>query len=118
MKKILLLWLFSGSLDCFCQNGVGGDVKWSGTLKMSTGIIVYSDSDRILTPKPDTISAMIQVSANRPMRVTYGIPGYVVLMLGADPAYLNRNKQPLDSELIVWRWVKYVEQKRKRRAKQ
>lgn len=86
MKKLILLWLFSGSLDCFCQT--------SGTLVNS----VYREPD--LTP--DTIRATLIVYYDRGPAILHTNPGYVVRKYGDEDVYLDDKKRIVKSPMEVF----------------
>ncbi len=103
MKKLLLLWLFSGSLHGFSQV--------LNAIATRDGNYAYN--------KSDTIRAKLHVSSNKQRRLCYTLDGFVVFVMDENPVYLDDKLLPLKSNIIVWQYIKCEEEpKRKRRAKQ
>jgi hypothetical protein len=104
MKKLLLIWLFSCSLDGFSQ--------------ILNAIANRDGKMEVL--KPDTVRAKLHVSSNKSHRMCYILDGYVVLMaddIAANPVYLDDKRLPIPPNIIVWQYIK-CEEPKKRRAKQ
>ncbi len=124
LATLLLLFLFFAScgpskyLECPKYVGIAIDTiptdsTWD--MRMNKVGVVYrqirhADAFKIIIAQPDTISAMLQVSNNRPMRVCYAIPGYVVQYVDG-VVYLDRKKKRLDPRLTVWRYI--IDEKRR-----
>lgn len=97
MKRLLLLWLFSGSLDCFCQ------VAYDYNKGLSTGWASHYSIDSVVG-FTDTVRAMLHVSFNRPRHICYNLLGYVVLSSESDPVYLDDKHIKLSPDIIVWQY--------------
>lgn len=83
MKKLLLLWLFSCSLDCFCQ-----DVVHS----------IYTPPD----DKPDTVRVTLIVYYDSGPAILHTKPGFVVKQYGKDDIYMDDKKKVIKAPLEVF----------------
>jgi len=90
MKKLLLLWLFSGSFDCFCQNNPAPliDLKAQGW---------------IIDKTPDTIRVTLIVYQDKgSMNILHTKPGFVIRQYGKEDIFLDKNKVIIKSPLEVF----------------
>lgn len=89
MKKLLLLWFFSGSLDSFSQ--------------VPDTIPPYCNTAGVtlITYRPDTVRAYILVTMCRKCAAE-AIPGYVVIEQGKRPVYLDCQKRALKWPMVGW----------------
>jgi hypothetical protein len=90
MKKLFLIWIFSGSLDSFSQT----DTTWT-----------------IRKIKPDTLRAIILVTTS-PNGIAHARMGYVVIADGRKPVYLTCDKKALKLPQVGWGWVEAKEGRR------
>jgi len=124
MKHILLFFLFSGSLDSFCQVRSVQDLvedfkkgkSFAATLGSDTskktmflvgGKLIYHSNEHTseLNIAPDTMRAIILVtlSAERfNLSNAHARVGYVVLQAGKEPMYLDCRKTPLKLPQVGW----------------
>lgn len=86
MKRLLLFFIFSGSLDCFCQT--------TNTLRRS----VFIEPDL----SPDTLRATLIVYYDSGPAILHTKPGYVVRQWGEDEVYLDDKKRIVKSPLEVF----------------
>jgi len=94
MKKLLLLWLFSGSLDCFCQT----------TSASKYPIIATTDSVIRLMPmrtNPDTLRATLIVYYDNGPAILHTKPGFVVRWWTGEELYLDDKKKVIKAPLEV-----------------
>lgn len=109
MKKLFLIWLFSGSLDSFSQ-----DTK---TLeyppKPIDGRMIYlhsigqpcSCSQCEAKNKPDTIRAILLVTLGyRQQGIAHARMGFVVISDGKRPVYLDCQKKALKLPMVGWNY--------------
>lgn len=101
MKKLLLFFIFSGSLDCFCQT--------TGTMRSliigPDTLIQGSDgtfSIKRYEVKSDTIRATLIVYYDSGLAILHTKPGYVVRKLGEEEVYLDDKKRVVKSPLEVF----------------
>lgn len=88
MKKLLLIWIFSGSLDGLCQD----------TLMKAPDGIHYIKS---AVPKPDTLRCTLFVYYDRGPAIVHTKPGFVVMQDYKDNIYLDDRKKVIKSPLEV-----------------
>jgi len=110
MKKLLLLWIFSGSLDSLSQ--VPDLLKSEYTLEVKpvTGEAIPIDRGVV---KPDTLRAIVLVTLF-PNGIAHSRMGFVVLQNGRKPVYLSCDKKPLKLPQVGWGY-ELVEPNRERR---
>jgi hypothetical protein len=104
MKKIFILWLFSGSLDCFCQ-----DLKiWPPDTKFHQDTIVWPSAKPVTDivqwsdpPKPDTVLADLLITRCR-MCMAHNYEGFIVFDGWKVAAYLDKKRRPFKTSLRVW----------------
>lgn len=102
MKKLLLLGLFSGSLDSFSQDKAEKLYLWpDGKLSVLNPSL----------PKPDTLRAIILVTTT-PNGVAHARMGFVVIAEGRKPVYLTCDKKALKLPQVGWGWVEAGEGRR------
>lgn len=111
MKKLLLLFLFSGSLDGFSQVNADSLLKKVDDLiarckKMGAEMDEYEKNnlgDIGGVVKPDTLRAIVLVTLfqNGPAHARMG---YVVIQDGRKPVYLDCNKKALKLPQVGWGW--------------
>lgn len=105
MKRLFLIWIFSGSLDSFSQDKI--DTIHIGGLKLifrndtlfnqfATGSI----SEKDLT-KPDTLRAICLVTLF-PNGIAHARMGFVVIEQGKRPVYLDCRKKALKIPQVGW----------------
>lgn len=85
MKKLLLFFIFSGSLDCFCQT--------TGTIRP-----LFIEPDLI----PDTLRATLIVYYDSGPAILHTKQGYVVRRWGEDEVYLDEKRRVVKSPLEVF----------------
>lgn len=96
MKKLLLFFLFSGSLDSFCQEKI--DTIHLGRLKL----IFRNDTlyNQFVTPtNPDTLRATLIVYFDNGPAILHTKPGFVVM--GKD-IYLDDKKRVVKAPWVVY----------------
>jgi hypothetical protein len=98
MKKLLLFWIFSGSLDSFSQDTL---------LQAPDGTHFIKHYQ----PKTDTLRAIILVTTY-PNGVAHSRMGYVVIADGRKPVYLTCDKKALKLPYVGWGWVEAGEGRR------
>lgn len=86
MKKLLLLWLFSGSLDGFTQ-----ELK---PYPITPGMMI------IPSRKPDTLRATLIVYYDNGPAILHTKPGFVVL--GKETVYLDDRKRVIKAPWQVF----------------
>lgn len=116
MKKLLLLSLFSGSLDGFSQVKAvtlpgQGDVFQQAELKATMNAICYHNtltcrcgSGEVTSRgvvKPDTLRAIVLVTLF-PNGVAHSRMGFVVIQDGKRPVYLDCRKKALKMPQVGW----------------
>jgi len=99
MKKLLLIWIFSGSLDSFSQ-----------VPDTTVPLREYNWTIRE-APKPDTLRAVILVTTS-PNGIAHSRMGYVVITDGRKPVYLTCDKKALKLPQVGWGWVEAGEGRR------
>lgn len=97
MKHLLLIWLFSGSLDSFSQDKpeklyLWPDGKWS-----------VLDPGPPLKTTPDTLRAIVLVTLS-PNGIAHSRMGFVVISEGKRPVYLDCRKRALKLPQVGWDW--------------
>jgi hypothetical protein len=98
MKRLLLIWIFSGSLDSFSQDTLLQAPDGTHFIKR-------------YQPKPDTLRAIILVTTS-PNGIAHSRMGYVVLQDGHKPVYLTCDKKALKLPQVGWAWVEAWEGRR------
>lgn len=104
LKRLLLIWIFSGSLDSFSQE--------TKTLeyppKPVDGRVYLHDiggpckcSQCLAKMKPDTIRAIILVTLS-PNGIAHARMGYVVIAEGKEVVYLDCRKRALKMPQVGW----------------
>jgi len=108
MKKLLLLWLFSGSLDCFCQDTIklinGGYLikKNLYTIEKDSAVIIDPAIRRFVSiPQSDTIRATLIVYYDNGPAILHTKPGFVVRQLNGSELYLDDKKKVIKAPLEV-----------------
>lgn len=114
-KKLLLFWLFSGSLDSFSQvnsdtllNKV--DALIARCKKMCAEMDAYEKNNPWLTgeainpQKPDTLRAILLVTL-RENGPAVARMGFVVISEGKRPVYLDCRKKALKLPMVGWGYV-------------
>lgn len=100
MKKLLLIILFSGSLDSFSQ-----DTK---TLEYPPKPVVIERYKIVQVPlesKPDTLRAILLVTLGyRQQGIAHARMGFVVIEQGKAPVYLDCQKRALKLPMVGWDW--------------
>lgn len=90
LKRLILLLLFSGSLDGFSQ-------------------------DTVIRRTPDTLRAELLLTyTTRRWGVAHARDGYVVRK-GNEIEYLDNNHKPFPPCVTVWGWVKWEDSVKRRR---
>lgn len=85
MKKLFLLWIFSGSLDSFSQPS-----------RAYTGYAVPAAHTKI-----DTVRASLLITSGH-MQIAHCYEGYVVTNWTDMVAYLDDKKRPFKAPVRVW----------------
>lgn len=93
LKKLFLIWIFSGSLDSFSQDST----KQSKNIWVSNLKVEIMD----LYPKPDTLRAIILVTLS-PNGIAHARMGYVVIAEGKEVEYLDCRKKALKLPQVGW----------------
>lgn len=120
LRKLLLLWFFSGSLDSFSQSVDTTqplrqfDVsKWGGAVtsasqgdKIITGTVEW----RLPVSTPDTLRAICLVTLF-PNGIAHSRMGFVVIEQGKRPVYLDCNKKALKLPQAGWGYEVITQQK-------
>lgn len=98
LKRLILLFLFSGSLDSFSQDKI--DTVYFGR----TGLIFRNDTliNQFVTPAtPDTLRAICLVTLF-PNGIAHARMGYVVIAEGKEVVYLDCRKNALKLPQVGW----------------
>jgi hypothetical protein len=95
-KKLLLFFLFSGSLDSFSQDDKAGIYLHEIGLKCEC-------SECMDVVKPDTLRAIVLVTLS-PNGIAHSRMGFVVISDGKRPVYLDCNKKALKLPMVGWGW--------------
>lgn len=97
LKRLLLLFLFSGSLDSFSQTDSGFKIE------TTDGVFHMTSDGRIIrpAPKPDTLRAICLVTLF-PNGIAHARMGYVVIAEGKEVAYLDCRKNALKLPQVGW----------------
>lgn len=106
MKHLILIFLFSGSLDSFSQQLPGELPKSEYTLevKPATGYLV--ECCKMIT-KPDTLRATLIVYFDRGPAILHTKPGFVVRQFGKDEVYLDDRKRVIKGlEVLTYKLKK------------
>lgn len=92
MKHLLLVFLFSGSLDGFSQDTLylWPDGKYS----------ILNPGSPLSTP--DTLRATLIIYYDRGPAILHTKPGFVVLRGGKEDVYLDDRKKEIKAPLEVW----------------
>jgi hypothetical protein len=103
MKKLLLIWFFSGSLDGHSQ---ARTLEYPGKL-MEARIYKRPDFriDTVFHRTPDTLRAIILVTLSQ-NGTAHARMGYVVIEQGKRPVYLDCRKRALKLPQVGWGWEK------------
>lgn len=98
LKRLFLLWLFSGSLDSFSQ--AEETINTSGTPTYSRGAAWKQPST------PDTIHAELLVTyTTRRWGVAHARDGYVVRKDGKVIRFLDDRKRRFPPNTRLWGWI-------------
>lgn len=110
MKKLLLLFFFSGSLDSFSQVKIDtvhiGGLKLifrNDTLYNQIAPVEVRDALNQGSPKPDTLRAIILVTLT-PNGIAHARMGFVVIAEGKEVKYLDCRKNALKLPQVGWRY--------------
>lgn len=97
MKKLLLIWIFSGSLDSFSQE--------AKTLEYPTKPIIIDRYNfvPVAPPTPDTLRAILLVTL-RENGPAVARMGFVVISEGKRPVYLDCQKKALKLPQVGWNY--------------
>lgn len=100
LKKLLLLFLFSGSLDGFSQS-----VDTTQPIRQYYAGWYKRADFRIDTVRktPDTLRAIILVTLS-PNGIAHARMGYVVIAEGKEVVYLDCRKRALKLPMVGWGW--------------
>jgi hypothetical protein len=98
MKHLLLIILFSGSLDSFSQDKTEKLYLWPDG-KYS----VLDPGPALPPPTPDTLRAIILVTLS-PNGIAHSRMGFVVISEGKRPVYLDCRKKALKLPAAGWGW--------------
>jgi hypothetical protein len=107
MKRLLLLWLFSGSLDGFSQADTGKiDLKaqgWKVTSASDGPHLLSSRTVTWLTPvaTTDTLRATLIVYYDSGPAILHTKPGFVVRQFAKEEIYLDDKKKVIKAPLEV-----------------
>lgn len=117
LKRLFLLWIFSGSLDGFSQVSIT-TLPGDGSVIMNRPCshnLPNCKCMKIDVITPDTLHAELLITTTtRRWGVAHARDGYVVRK-GNEVTYLDNNHKPFPMCVTVWGWVKWEERKRRRR---
>ena len=103
MKKLLLIWIFSGSLDGMCQDVHPINRVIEPIDKGFARTPVYWP-DTLVT-KQDTLRATLLVTYNGAnMSIAHTKPGYVVRIGSHDKEFLDDRKKQIKAPVEVWKY--------------
>lgn len=94
LKRLLLIWIFSGSLDSFSQVAPEPLYLWPDG-KLS----VLNQNLHVI--KPDTLRAELLVTLS-PNGIAHSRMGYVVIAEGKEVLYLDCRKKALKMPQVGW----------------
>jgi hypothetical protein len=95
MKRLLLIWIFSGSLDSFCQDKPEKLYLWpDGTLSVL-------NPGKPLPPITDTIRSVLLVTG-KPPAFTHAVYGYCIKRNGACVGHLDSRGRLFKLPVRVW----------------
>lgn len=98
LKRLLLLWIFSGSLDSFSQVA---DTIWDFRNNYD-GTWTYGPPKKTEpAPKPDTLRAICLVTLF-PNGIAHARMGFVVIAEGKEVEYLDCRKKALKLPQVGW----------------
>lgn len=112
LKRLFLIWIFSGSLDSFSQDTTKLDLSKLGPAVTTTGTpysIAYMHdfgqpcrcSQCLAKMKPDTLRAICLVTLF-PNGIAHARMGFVVIEQGKEVRYLDCRKRALKLPQVGW----------------
>lgn len=97
LKRLFLIWIFSGSLDGFSQVYKIENDKEHVLVQAPDGTFSIKRSE----PKPDTLRAIMLVTLS-PNGIAHARMGYVVIFEGKEVVYLDCRKRALKRPAVGW----------------
>jgi hypothetical protein len=100
MKKLLLIWIFSGSLDGIGQNKIDTLPRYCNTAGVT-----------LITYRTDTLRSILLVTG-KPPAFTHAVYGYCVVRNGVHVGHLDSRGRLFKLPVRVWGCDNYQNRKR------